>query len=296
MSEGWGNGEAPLAAFFERMGLIGVPAEPSESLSRATPCRQLIQDYRPIAESLEWRLAELHWVKEGVTPFVESGVPYVVNNTGTLSSDVAAVVFASCAEAPPDNDLQVVELGAGTGLFARYFLDEFRRLCERHSRDFYRRLTYWATDRSPRTVEQWRERDLFGPHAGRVVARDYDAGGVHEPFKAPVRAVVANYALDVLPAAATRRMDGRWEQLHVQTYLNVDPRVLRQYTRLTFDEIRALARCSDPVDLGKLLPLLPLLETNSEYFPLGVCRNENVDQRRINDIRAFGDPQRLVSC
>jgi uncharacterized caspase-like protein len=29
---------------------------------------------------------------------------------------------------------------------------------------------------------------------------------------------------------------------------------------------------------------------------LGVCRNENVDQRRINDIQAFGDPQRLVSC
>jgi tetratricopeptide (TPR) repeat protein len=257
-----------MPAFLERRGSAGVPTEPSESLSRATPCRQLIEHYRPIAESLEWRLAELHWVKEGVTPFVESGVPYVVNNTGTLSSDVAAVVFASCVEASPGDDLRVVELGAGTGLFARFFLDEFQRLCDRHSRDFYRRLTYWATDRSPRTVEQWQEKDLFGFHAGRVVVRVCDARGVHELLEAPVRAALANYVLDVLPAAAIRQVNGRWEQLHVQACLNVDPGVLRQYTRLTFDEIRALARSSAPVDLSTLLPILPLLENNAEYFPV----------------------------
>ena len=39
-----------------------------------------------------------------------------------------------------------------------------------------------------------------------------------------------------------------------------------------------------------------LRRARKEFLDLGVCRNENVDQRRINDIQEFGDPQRLVCC
>jgi hypothetical protein len=134
-------------------------------------------------------------------------VPYLVNNSGTLSADVAAVLCANCAEAPSTDPIRILELGAGTGLFARYFLDECKRRCQNESHDYYDRLTYWITDRSPTAVAQWRERDVFGPHASHVEIRVADWSTAPALFAEPVRAVIANYLLGVLPSTVVRHRD-----------------------------------------------------------------------------------------
>jgi tetratricopeptide (TPR) repeat protein len=259
----------PLSVVLARIGLQTEPVPAARSLGLAHAGRALVQDFRVLADSLEWQLADLHWKAEGVFPFIEGGVPYLVNNTGTLSADAAAVLLANCLETPSTGPIRVLELGAGTGLFARYFLDEFRRLCEDESRDFYERLSYRVTDRSPRTVEQWRERDIFGPHLPHVVTQVSDANAAHSILTEPVRAVIANYVLDLLPSAVVRQHDGRWEQLHVRTWITSDAGLLRQYTTLTFDEIRALAQSAQPDHVGELLALLPLLESEEGFFPVG---------------------------
>jgi hypothetical protein len=90
---------------------------------------------------LEWRLSELYWITEGVRPFITDAVPYSINNDGAASAAAAAVLFANCTDAAPGQDaIHVLEAGAGTALFARYLLDEFRDLCRRHGRNFYDRL------------------------------------------------------------------------------------------------------------------------------------------------------------
>ncbi|MFB3827866.1 MAG: SAM-dependent methyltransferase [Bryobacteraceae bacterium] len=247
----------------ERLTADGPPAPALDTLQRLTPWKQLVQDYRPVADSLEWRLARLLWCREGVAPFVR-GVPFLVNNDGRLSADAAAVLFANCQEAVASGPIRVLELGAGTGLFARYLLDEFRGLCRRNSRDFYDRLQYRVTDASPRTVQQWSENGVFHDHAAVVlpqVLNAAEAGGAEA-----VRAVFCNYVLDVLPAAFLRRTPAGWEQLWVRTWIGDDPAVLRQYTRLTFDEMRALA-ASDALE--GLLPVLPLLEFEADFLPVG---------------------------
>jgi putative S-adenosyl-L-methionine-dependent methyltransferase len=260
----------PLSVVLERIGLHAETVPAATSLGQARSGRELVQSFRAMADSLEWLLADLHWTREGVFPFIEGGVPYLVNNTGTLSADAAAVLFANCAETPSTGPIRVLELGAGTGLFARYFLDEFRRRCDGESRDFYERLSYWVTDRSPRTVEQWRERDIFGPHASHVVTQVSDANTAHTVLSEPVRAVFANYVFDLLPSAVVRQREGRWEQLHVRTWITSDTGLLRQYTTLTFDEIRALAHSAEPEELGQLLAVLPLLESEEGFFPAGL--------------------------
>lgn len=83
----------------------------------------VVQDFRPIIASLECDLADLQWLTYGVKPFVTNEVPHLVNNTGRASEDAAALLFANCLEAGDDKDqIRVLELGAGLGLFARYFL------------------------------------------------------------------------------------------------------------------------------------------------------------------------------
>jgi tetratricopeptide (TPR) repeat protein len=268
MPEPFSRVPLPLSALLERIRFAGCPAPATETLQRATVWKQLIEDYRPVAESLEWRLARLSWDCEGMHSFADGSVPYVVNNDGRLSADAAALLFANCAEAAPeDAPIRVLELGAGTGLFARYFLDEFRDLCRRGSRDFYDRLCYLVTDHSPRTVEQWNERGMFQEHAAHAVARTLDAA--RADAAGPARAVFCNYVLDVLPMAFVRKTAEGWQQLSVRTWITDDPTVLRQYTSLTLDQIRGLAASSEPKALQELLPVFPLLECEADFLPAG---------------------------
>src|SRR5687767_13409944 len=122
--------------------------------------RYVLQDFRPLTQGLGWQLADLYWATAGVNPFIEKEVPYIVTSNGMLSEDAAATLFASCIDAPPDGPLLVLEMGAGSGLFARYFLDSFREICAQEGAGFYDHLVYLVSDLSPRSVEQWMEKGI----------------------------------------------------------------------------------------------------------------------------------------
>ena len=268
MTEPFSRIPLPLSAALERAGVACGPVPATETLQRVREWKQLVQDYRPVAESLEWQLARLFWNRDGVFPFADGSVPYLVNNDGRLSADAAAVLFANCAEAgPADGPIRVLELGAGSGLFARYFLDEFRDLCQRNGRDFYERLSFHVTDGSPRSVEQWKERGIFEEHAAHVAASTMDASGAEA--EGPLRAVFCNYVLDVLPMAFLMKTGEGWEQLAVRAWITDDAEVLRQFTTLTLDEICARAASGEPQVLQELLPLFPLLECETSFLPVG---------------------------
>jgi hypothetical protein len=83
-------------------------------------------------------------------------VPFVINNDGVLSRQAAELLFTSLVEAektaPLEPRIFVLELGIGVGLFARFFLDAFKALCAQHAKNYYRRLTYVAGDRSERML------------------------------------------------------------------------------------------------------------------------------------------------
>jgi len=194
------------------------------SLAEVVVPQRVLEEFRPLAESLEWRLAQLYWRREGALPFAENEVPFLVNNSGRLSEAAARLLLANCLEAAPTGPIVVVELGAGSGLFALLLLNAFRNLCREAGFDFYDRLEYRVTDVSPATVQQWGERRLFAEHAGHVTCLVADANAPELALGPAVRAVFCNYLLDVLPAAVVRRNDaGEVEQLCVRTHLGREP-------------------------------------------------------------------------
>lgn len=248
---------------------------PQDVLSGVRVASQLLQDFRPITESIEWELGHLHWAQAGLLTFAENEVPYVVNNSGRLSEDAAALLFHHCADTAPQGTIAVLELGAGCGLFARMFLQAFRHLCQQEGRDFDRRLVYYVTDGSPRTVAQWQERSLFAEFGDQVVAGCCDAmqpeavqlpdgGTVPLP---PLHAAFCNYVLDVLPATVVRRQgDGPVQELRIRTRLTDDAQLVRQYTALSPGEIRALVDHADAAQRARLLPLVSLFEQEVGFF------------------------------
>ncbi len=70
-------------------------------LAKAQSNRPIIQDFVPLAESLEWQLGQEYLRQRGNKAFLSdaSPVPFVINNDGTLSRNAAEVFFASLLDA-----------------------------------------------------------------------------------------------------------------------------------------------------------------------------------------------------
>src|SRR5580658_384920 len=237
-----------------------------------------IEGFRPLSESLEWRLAEAYWARAGVIPFVRNDVPYLVNNTGRLSDNSAALVLAALNELGPalGERVTLLELGAGTGLHARYFLDAFATRCHNEASALYDRLTYVVTDRFEGTVAGWQRDGLFAGHEDHVALRICDAsaprtmsllGGERAPSLDAPMVVFCNYLLDVLPSTIARRARTGLEQLCVRTHVAGGVATLHAAGIASLEEARALAASGALADLTRLLPILSQLDLETAYRP-----------------------------
>jgi hypothetical protein len=107
-------------------------------ISSVSDPRLILQDFIPAGLSLKWEIGALHWRNMGLRPFVRNEVPFLINNDGLLSTLAAVLLFTNCREAAMDMaPVNVIEFGAGSGLFARYFLDAFQELCAQQGTSDY---------------------------------------------------------------------------------------------------------------------------------------------------------------
>jgi len=246
--------------------------------SDGTPPRRLVQDFVPMLEGLEWKLSSCFWATQGLQPFVDGQVPYLIHNNGYYATCAADLFFASCraagADLPPR--IEVLEVGAGLGLFAMQWMDRFHELCQESGADYYDRLTYHVTDGSALTVGQWEDKSIYARHAGHALTACCDATRPHT-FTDPtdhdrrfgeLRAVFANYVMDSLPATVLRRRDGRVDELHVRTWLRAEYETRpRAADEPTAEQIVELAPSRSLEDLTRLLPLVNQLEFETTFRP-----------------------------
>jgi hypothetical protein len=146
-------------------------------LGRAHASRPVVQDYCPFPQSVEWQLGQRYLSEHGSRAFLHDPgpVPYVVNNDGALSRRAAQVLFEGLLEAEAEGnreeEIQVLEVGIGVGLFARLFLDAFRALCREEGKDYYDRLCYVAGDYAGRMLLDACRHGAFANHPGRYSLR-----------------------------------------------------------------------------------------------------------------------------
>jgi len=288
------------------------PSAIDQILSRTQSGREMVQDFVPLAESLEWELGQQYLKERGSAAFTADAnpVPYVVNNSGELSSNAAEVLFESLERSAVSDqwsekdDIYVLELGIGVGLFARFFLDHFRDLCRRHGRDYYDRLCYIAADRSPRMLLDVARHGILANHAGRYRLRVVDALKVDEclPYdvcfersaisgqrserKGRFHAVFLNYLLDCLPAAVLDVGEEEVKQLCVRTC--VARRVnLADFTDMSLGMLQERAKSSDPRVRQELLECYGVFASEYEYRPLAM---KNEERKTNNEEPGEGQP------
>jgi tetratricopeptide (TPR) repeat protein len=249
-------------------------------LLHAQKQRVIVQEQRPLHESLEWQLGQHYFQVRGNKGFINDAqpIPFLINNDGNLSYRAAELAFAAINDSvwcsSSYGTIFVLELGIGVGLFARFFLDRFQELSAAAGSDYYDRLCYVAVDRSKKMLLDAVRHGIFGNHAGRYVLRVADA---NESFcellsdiafenrnGSPFAAVFLNYLLDCLPAAVVQISGTSIRQLYVKTYLGRDVR-LRDFTDLAVEELVALAGAPDTDGLERLAPLYGLFASEYSY-------------------------------
>jgi tetratricopeptide (TPR) repeat protein len=199
-------------------------------------------------------MARVYWKDRGHQAFISDNVPFVVNNDGLLSANAAEVFFASLEVAERTGRLEpkifILELGAGLGLFARYFLHVFRELCQQHSKDYYARLCYVVGDASEELLRDIEAHGILAQHAGHYDLRLIDAlqpevalSEVGTAAAGPLRAVFVNYLLDTLPATVLKTGEPQTRELRVRTCLARGV-MLAEHTQLSMaDLIRSANSC-----------------------------------------------------
>jgi tetratricopeptide (TPR) repeat protein len=242
-----------------------------------------VQEFVPLADSLEWELGQEYLRERGNKAFIgdASPVPFVINNDGALSRQAAEVLFANLVAAEKagtlERDVFVLELGVGVGLFARFLLDAMRDLCLEHKKDFYDRLTYVAADRSERMLLDLLRHGVFANHPGKVKVRAVDAmqpdaalprdamftGRSGKPF----RAVFLNYLLDCLPAAVLDLNADQVKQLCVRTCLARGVN-LANSTDLKLEQLRQRAASKEVAARRELLEVYGLFASEYDYRPV----------------------------
>jgi tetratricopeptide (TPR) repeat protein len=267
--------QAPLEILHRLLGAQGRAA--LDAIANVVPSPTEIEGFRPLGECLEWRLADVYWDHAGIIPFVRNDVPYLVNNSGRLSEQAAALIFAALEELRPSLPPRIVmlELGAGSGLFARYFLDAFAAQARKGGSDLYDRLTYLVTDRFERTVAGWQRDGVFLGHEAHVLLRTCDASAPDAlsrlrgdgALSAAPMVAFCNYLLDVLPSRIVRRSPAGLEELCVRSHFPASEPVLRAAGLTNLAEARALAASGRFEDLRRLLGILPYIELETEFRP-----------------------------
>ncbi len=224
----------------------------------------MIQDFTPLAEAIEWQASRLHWQLAGTKPFSVGHVPYVVNNAGWLARLTAEVLIANMA-ANPSERIELLELGAGTGLFALQLLEHM----EQAAPGVLARITFHITDGSAATVAQWESHRQFARFAAQVRTAQCDATDPAALPSGPFRAVFANYLLDSLPMAVIRgSRSGGVEQLCVRSLIRESDERLRHLHGMDGKEAARLANSPRDEDLARLIELLPLIEVEAKFQPV----------------------------
>ena len=229
----------------------------------------ILEDYAPIWNSLDLRLGRAFWRERGVQAFLGGDVPYGATSGGRLADDALGILLARWSERPFQGTVRLLEVGAGSGLFAKILLDRLAAL----SPELYAQTQFVVTDNSKSMREGMLEFGVLDAHRDRIKLAALDATQpVAEQLEQAgekgegYHGIFANYVLDSMAfAIRARRGESMW-RMDVRTALD-DSADLRRYFPGDVAELKdALAKMDDS-PAPELARLHQALVVDARYTP-----------------------------
>lgn len=173
---------------------------------------KLIQDWTPYNESVIWDIANEYYKNKGISAFSNNNnnsVPHDINTNYQNALAIAKLVNAAAEQNPLISEFQVLESGAGSGLFSRQFLHALRNL------GINKRVKLLVSDYS---LANLRDIKTFGVLDGFIEGEEYEliefdvlrskSGKKLDGSEFQIKNLLSgifNYVLDALPVTVLRK-------------------------------------------------------------------------------------------
>ena len=209
---------------------MSSPSDPDEGVC--------LQDFVPCDRDIRWRLHTAYYAQRGLAAWTEADIPHRATSNAAFARQHArffvslVAALERTAVLDPAEDVAILEVGAGSGLFAAAFLRALATECGPAGAAASRRCRYFMSDRARTTVAEAAARpELLGHVAsGRVTpcVLDIDTltpcalDGARFTLP-PLVAIVANYLCCVVPARVIGKSADGWSELYVRTRCPAPP-------------------------------------------------------------------------
>jgi len=255
--------------------------EAAAAFEQAFSEHTVVESARPLHLSSVWAINSGFWEQTGPGAFAggtqRDCVPYQATSDGSLSLATAALLLATArlwaADRGPCTRLVLVELGPGSGLFARITAQCWER--ERANDASLPPLHYLGIDTSASMLQAIKARGLLDISGISADVVQLDLSADPEALAAVLRErcadeapvlVVANYLLDSLPAMLLVRRQGAIEETWVELRTHGD-------ASARLDDSRRLPRCTArPADPQDRFVALAAPFLTADGWQLGVNR------------------------
>ena len=167
--------------------------DPAKIVSKGMLKGHPVEAFTPVWGCAAARIARSAWVDCGLEVFLRADVPYGATSSGRLSHDAVALLLETGKKS---HRCRFLEIGAGSGIFAKLFLDALKA----DAPDIYDNCTYILTDGNAKMLESQAEYGVLAGHEAHIETRVFDASGAWpEDFTGAFDAVFGSYILDSLP-------------------------------------------------------------------------------------------------
>jgi len=167
--------------------------DPLKLVARGALKGHPVEDFQPLWNSAAMRIARSAWIDCGLEVFLRMDVPYGATSSGRLSEDAVQLLLET---GPKKQPCRFLEIGAGSGIFAKIFLDALKA----DAPDIYKTCTYVLTDGNAKMLESQAEYGVLADHANHIETRVFDASAPWpDDFVGAFDGVFGSYILDSLP-------------------------------------------------------------------------------------------------
>lgn len=156
-------------------------------------------------ESPIWQIHDTYFKEVGIKAWTSGEIPYSGICNYNEAYKKARLLISNFTNTHTKNEtIQILEIGAGFGEFAKNFLMAFEDICRAEDLDYYSRLNYVISDYSIKTLEELEASNRLKDFRERISFVKFDALDQYSRKNSfgdsCFDAIFANYLLDQLPA------------------------------------------------------------------------------------------------
>ncbi|WP_299723896.1 SAM-dependent methyltransferase [uncultured Tateyamaria sp.] len=143
-----------------------------EILAKGAKSGSPLEPFGPVWDTALLQLSRAKWQQTGLEAFLNFEVPHTATSNGRLSEDAVDIVLSAIADRdPPEGGYRFLELGSGSGLFAKLFLDRLQTFAPH----VYETCRYFATDGADSILDSQKAFGVLDAHSERVTRVNLNA-------------------------------------------------------------------------------------------------------------------------